>query len=240
MAVYIESPYKILHASKNFFFHFHGQDEVKFRAFPLANHHTLSSEHADVLEIECNGRQQLISAGYANVLQYTYLWESELSNISQLPSISVTDVRGNDIPPGELIEMPPDKLLSVTAQYDGSVIISKKSGMEKRTIHAGHTIEIDQLQKNTCIQIQQGLDVLYTLVVCPIVEKSDENEKSVLFHLMHSSGRTVKVPHSIGATAKYLAQYPQIKAWLMVAIADGAISEKALKHYQSFIHSITK
>ena len=48
-------------------------------------------------EIHCSSRQQLISAGRTQVLQYTYFWKEQLNQTGLSPEILVTDLTGAEV-----------------------------------------------------------------------------------------------------------------------------------------------
>lgn len=43
------------------------------------------------------------------------------------------------------------------------------------------------------------------------------------------------LPHAVGASAKYLENYPQIKRWLYQSIREGTMPAKAYHEFKSLI-----
>lgn len=74
--VYIEAPYVIKYNQNSVIMHIIG-NSLTTRAFPYTNilQYKCSDSNETVIETICNNRQQLISAGRTNVLQYAYLWK---------------------------------------------------------------------------------------------------------------------------------------------------------------------
>src|SRR5699024_5083320 len=107
------------------------------KTFPFAVVRQLNHNDAQLrlYEVFCSSRQQLISAGRTQVLQYTYFWKESLDQVGTSPEISVTDLSGVKIAPGETNTLPNNKTLLFKSIYDGELIVSKNNRViEKRII----------------------------------------------------------------------------------------------------------
>ena len=53
------------------------------QVFPYAYIKKWACNNGTVIEIDCNERQQLISAGRTKALQYTYFWKEPLNRLTE-------------------------------------------------------------------------------------------------------------------------------------------------------------
>ena len=73
----MQSPYIIYHKKNNIFGLVNG--DVIFSTFPDSNISKQKIKKSNLISINCNDRQQLLSIGRAsNILNYTYLWKDNL------------------------------------------------------------------------------------------------------------------------------------------------------------------
>ena len=237
--VYVENPYVIKHNQKSIVMHLIGNAPTT-QVFPYAPVRSYPCANGSVIEIHCNNRQQLISAGRTKALQYTYFWKEPLSQITEKPAATVTDVHNAIIEGGNNRILPERRILSVTIPYDG-VLTIKQDGflVEKRKLHANTSMEVDGISWNTELMICVGLDVVWRALFCKEKAlKNAEDEAAILHKFESYMGAQILIPHTMGCLASKLSDYPQIRQWLYKCIRSGHMSERAYRELQRFIKSI--
>lgn len=235
--VYTKSPYVICHDSSEMVFYIRGN--VTTKCFPAAaRKDEYPAGKEKIVYINCNDRQQLISAGRTHMLKYTYLWKVPLKRAVPIPSVFVTDIEGTSIAPGQAGKLPPKGALRIRAPYDGAVILYNDGRLlEKRPLHSNETIEIDSLQFGYQVDILQGLDRVWTIQYQRNSTKPAQEER-LLLKLQNAVGPLILVPHSLGATAKYLKEYPKVKQWLYEKIRIGHMPLLAYQEYRHFLRQM--
>ncbi len=233
--VFIETPYIIKANSDNVFMHLIGNAPTT-QTFPRAQISKYGCSEGVILEIKCNNRQQLISAGRTKSLQYTYFWKERLNQKTEMPSVSVTDINEKVIESEVCNNLPNKRILRVCSPYDGFLII-KSEGLtiERRKIAANLTTEIDEVGWNTEIYIYIGLDCVWkTKFFRPKVDSS-KTEIEILSRLQAYREPMVPVPHSLGVMAMKLKNYSNIRKWIYKCIRAGYMSERAYREIYSFV-----
>lgn len=240
--LFIEGNYIIKHNQKRMYMLVEGDvDAVK--TFPTDQLNLLNADaettQPKLYEVFCSGRQQLISAGRTQALQYTYLWKEPLYQEGLPPEVSVTDLSGVKVDPGEADTLPSNKTLRFKSTYDGELIISNNSRVvDKQKISADKYIELDRLSYGLSIQVVIGLDVVWKLSFKkqqPIVAK---NELDILKRITHVSGASISVPHSLQNMLAGMNRYPRICQWIRKCIKDGTIKEQSYRRLQMAYRSM--
>ena len=234
---YAESPYVIRHSKERVYIHIRGQNGITAKTFPEAANWKFELPNGGfLLELDCKGRQQLISAGRAHVQQYTYLWKEPLSRISQLPSVNVVDIHNKQVLPGILTPPPEREILQITTPFDGYVTVYKNHVLiNKIPIKAEHSLNLEHVGNHTEIHILQGLDTVWKSVF-DIDSKHDHKNDQELFKKLQSfHGPQVPASHTLGSLAIRLQEYPSVKQWLYRRIRMGTISQDALHYLQHFL-----
>lgn len=235
--VYIETPYVIKYNQNSVIMHIIGNG-LTTRAFPYTNilTHKCSDSNETVIETICNTRQQLISAGRTNVLQYAYLWKEPLTDTAEKPLAEVVDKQGVTIFSGSHNELPKGKILRITVPYDGKIVIRLKGMViEKRELHANIPTEIDSIIWNMEISVYVGLDSVWKASFDYLKKKEISDEEEILHRLSSYRGVLVTVPHTLGNLAGKLQNYPQIRRWLYECIRSGYMSKQAYRELQMLI-----
>ena len=189
--------------------------------------------------MSCNSRQQLISAGRTNALQYTYFWKEKLNKITERPKVNVLDLKGVSVSDGKQNSIPYKGILRINAEYDGVITIKYNDNLIDRIkLNASRPIEIDHITWNMEINICIGLDSIWK--ACFVHETAVDDsidEMKVLEKLDSYSGKQMPVSHSLGSIALQFIGYPNIRNWLYKCIRRGYINEKAYRYLQSWIIS---
>ncbi|WP_303838218.1 hypothetical protein [Ruminococcus flavefaciens] len=229
---YILSPYVIRHRSDKLNLYIQGESIIP-KIYPNGN--ILCCKYCDsdngvAVTVECNARQQLLSAGRTRVLRYTYLWKDTLDTCIELPIVRITDIKGFEVIAGESNKLPEKRILQITPQFDGYIEISKDDWIiEKRRINASVVSEIDQIQFGICIRIFQGLECIYSISYLRQNKTVSDDEEELLQQLQSAGGKMLPISHLFGAVTKKYNGYPLIQKWIYSQIRNGCISEKAYK-----------
>ncbi|MBD5162679.1 MAG: hypothetical protein HDT14_11865 [Oscillibacter sp.] len=190
-------------------------------------------------EVFCSGRQQLISAGRTQALQYTYLWKEQLNQVGLPPEVLVTDLSGVEVDSGEADTLPPNKTLRFKSTFDGELIISNNNRVvDKQKISADKYIELDGLSYGLSIQVVIGLDIIWKLSFKkqrPIVAK---DEIDILKRITNVSGIMIPAPHSLQNMLTSMSRYPQICQWIRKCIKNGIINEQSYRRLQMAYRSM--
>ena len=241
--IHVETPYLIKHNSKSMIMHLTGNRQISPKAFPYAYIQTTKcAGRGQAIKVNCQERQQLISAGNANVLQYLYLWREPLPQITPAISLTVSDVKNNEISVGEHNAIPEDALIRVEAPFDGEIrLLRGDEIIEILPIFAHKWAIVDSLYFGLSVQILQGLDVVWSCSFVKVAKDTISLDSELHKKLISFKGNDIPVPHSFGNVVRHLNDYPKTKQWVFKAIRRGHASEKAvsyLKEYyiQSLLH----
>lgn len=233
--VYTETPYVIKYNCKSVVMHIKG-NAYNEKVFPATVVKKYFDEDVTVLELFCNSRQQLISAGRTKALQYMYFWQEPLNQITKVPTVVATDVQGRIIEAGEYNALPDNKILRIIIPYDGMLTIVLRSEIiEKRKLRAEIPSEIDNLTWGVELRVCVGLDCLWKVSYIRKTEKNTFNEKEILQKLQMYSGDQISISHSIGSLIEALNGYPGICRWLYKCVRTGSMSRRAFRYLQSLV-----
>lgn len=231
--LHIKTPYVIKHPDDFLVIHSYGQREKRISTFPYASVRSLAcSNYGQISKVACNGRQQLISSGRANVLQYMYFWRESLDQVGEALEIQVQDINGNTVMPGTNSSLPSKEIIKVFAPYDGKAIIRKNGVVSDRRIISAQIIcSIDSIDFGTEIEILIGLDIIWSASFTKAAETTLSTEDARFASVLTSfHGNEMPVPHRYGSLAAQLEKYPQTKQWLYQAIRRGTAPRKAMKY----------
>lgn len=190
-------------------------------------------------EVFCSSRQQLISAGRTQVLQYTYFWKEPLNQVESSPAISVTDLSGSAVAPGEINTLPKNKTLLFKSTFDGELIIYSNSHVvDKRKISADKQLELNGLSYGVSVQAAIGLDVVWKIDFKKQHSIVTNNEVKILKRIREASGVSIPAPHSLRNILSGMSRYPQICQWIRKCIGEGTINEQSYRRLQGTYRSI--
>lgn len=238
--LFVEGNYIVKHNQNSMYMLVEG-NIAAVKTFPAVTVRQLNynSSQPKLYEVFCSGRQQLISVGRTQALQYTYFWKEPLDQVELRPEVSVTDLAGAEIAPGETNTLPHSKTLRFKSAFDGELIISNNSRVaDKRKIFADKCIEIDRLSYGSSVQVVIGLDVIWQIDFKkqqPIVAK---DETKIMKRITHVSGATIPTPHSLRNIMAGMNHYPQICQWMRKCIKNGTIDEQSYRRLQEVYRSM--
>lgn len=231
--VYVEDPYFVYHNTPKLYFYLQGQAELKTFPVSTSGYDSRCSilEGGRLYSLMTKNREQLLSLGQSGTTDFLYLRKKEFTARAALPHVHVLNVENKELKNQVYTDLPPKQTLTIEAPYDGTVMVYWKGNLvEKRLLMARQKITVDGLRRQTEIQIYQGCDLVRSIQFAPAPAKSDGLEDSVLVKSLRScSGPMIPVPHSIGAMAHDLQQYPKTKAWLYEQCRRGTMSIEACK-----------
>ena len=141
--LFVEGNYIVKHNQNSMYMLIEG-NVAAVKTFPSVTVRQLNynSSQSKLYEVFCSGRQQLISAGRTQALQYTYLWKEPLDQVGLHPEVSVTDITGAEVDPGETDTLPHNKTLRFKSTFDGELIIFNNNRVvDKRKLSADKYIE---------------------------------------------------------------------------------------------------
>lgn len=237
--LFIEGNYILKHNQNNMYMLVEGNIDA-IKAFPSVTVRQLNNmSQPKVYEVLCSGRQQLISVGRTQALQYTYFWKEHLNKEGLHSEVSVTDLSGVKVDAGETDTLPSNKILRFKSAFDGELIISNNNSVvDKRKIYAEKIIELDRLSYGLKVQVVIGLDVIWEINFKKQQPIVDVNEVDILKRITNVSGALIPTPHSLQNMLAGMSCYPQICQWIRKHIKDGIIKEQSYRSLQDIYLSI--
>ena len=237
--LFLEDNYLVKHSQDTMYMLVEG-NVAKVKTFPWAIVRKLSHDvsSANLYEIHCSDRQQLISAGRAQVLQYTCFWRESLDRVGSSPVILVTDFSGSKVAPGECNTLPYNKTLLFKSTFDGELIISNNRVVDKRNLFADKQLELDGLSYGVSVQVVIGLDVVWEINFQKRPVSILGDEVAILKWLSNTSGALIPAPHSLRNILAGMNCYPQICQWIRKCIKNGTINEQSYRRLQDTYRSI--
>lgn len=192
-------------------------------------------------QINCAGRQQLISAGRSNALQYTYVWKDELEQTAPLPAVTICDLKGTVIADGEMPGPPYQKRLRFKSEFDGEILIFSERGLiEKRKLPAGREIELDDITYGRTIAVRIGLDVVRKISLQKKSAAPAADDQRILQQLTAVPCDPIPVPHALHNMLRTLQDLPLTSGWIRRCIRSGSINARAWRILQQTCRSMDK
>ncbi len=235
--LFVEGNYVLKHSQNSMYMLVKG-NTADIQTFPSTEVNQLyrnvsQSDQLKLYEITCFSRQQLVSVGRTQALQYTYFWKEPLDNIGVFPEVSVTDLLGSEVAPGETNNLPHNKTLCFKSTYDAEIIIFYKNRIiDKRKLPSGKQIEIDRLAYGVSVQVVIGLDIVWEIDIKKQQPFATKDEVELLKRIVNVSGAPIPVPHSLRNIMVGMDHYPQICQWIRKCIQDGTINEQSYRRLQ--------
>ncbi|WP_195416021.1 hypothetical protein [Enterocloster citroniae] len=236
--IYVETPYVIRHRANQLFLHIRGKTDITTKVYPETPQASFLCPNgkSQVISLTCKNHQHMISVGRSKALLYTYLWKENMDETTSKPIIEVTDKKGNTIEDGSQYLLPEGGLLSISAPFDGTVILKKNNIIfEKRNLKGGCRLELDDIQVGVEIKIFQGLDLVWSVYYEHKQYGLMPDETAVLKTLDALGGKMIPVTRSIGSAVNQLKNYPKLKRWVYKKIKLGNIPEDAFRYLKRFL-----
>lgn len=232
--LFVEGNYIVKHNQNNMYMLVEG-NVAAVRTFPFVTvcQFNYNLSQPKLYEVSCSSRQQLISVGRTQALQYTYFWKEPLDQVGLCPEVSVTDLAGAAVNPGETDILPQNKTLCFKSKFDGELIIFNKNRVvDKRKISSDKYIELDGLSYGLSVQVVIGLDVVWKIDFKKRQYIITNNETEILKWITNVSRATISVPHSLRNVLTGMKHYPQICQWVRKCIKNGTINEQSYRRLQ--------
>ena len=233
--VSIQAPYIIYHKREEIYGVVNGY--ATFATFPKS--HILSQEikKQNLIKIQCNDRQQLLSLGRAsNILNYTYLWKDDfIIEEKEKNVIKVFDEKNNIITEDNVSNIK-SKSIYFTSDYDGKFIVENENFIEEIYYFKSNIrFTFNHLRKKRKYKIFQSNDCVFEFTIQQKNKRNAVNEKEVIRILNGCKGVDLSLKHSFGNVARYFEDYPLIKIWIRKQIMNGHIKEDALNFLKEII-----
>ena len=238
--LFTESDYIVKHGRNNLYILVKG-NAAEVKTFPHAAVRPLSANTSQIklYEVSCSDRQQLISAGRTQPLQYTYFWKEPLDQVGSYPEISVTDLSGSEISPSETDILPYNKTLRFKSDFNGELIIfNNHRVIEKQKMPADTCIELDELSYGLSVQVVIGLDVVWQIDFKKQIITTGNDEKELFHKITNVSGISIPAPHSLQNILIGMRHYPRICQWIRKCIKNGTINEQSYRRLQDAYRSM--
>lgn len=239
--LFIEGNYIVKHSQDSMYVLVEGNVST-VKTFPSAAVYRLNYNvsYPKLYEVHGFSRQQLISAGRTQALQYTYFWEEPLNQVGLSPKVSVTDLSGSEIVDGETNTLPHNKTLLFKSTFDGELIISSDGRIwEKRKIYADTPLELDGLSYGISIEVIIGLDVVWKIDFKKQQAVITNDEAEILKRISNTAGVFIPAPHSLRNILSGMRQYPQICQWIRKCLKEDSINEQSYRRLQKVYRSIS-
>ena len=237
--LFVESEYLVKHNEDCMYLVIRGNVN-RPKTFPHAEICPLEDEDSTVsiYKVICSDRQQLISVGRSNVLEYAYFWKEPLNQLATYPKISVTDISGIEIQQGESNSLPRNQTLLFRSNFDSELKILKNSyTVEKIIISADKYFTLDKIKFGLTIKLLIGLDVVWQITFKNVKHLPIAKENYLLKKITNVSGATIPVPHSLRNMLIGMYNYPQISQWIRTIIKQGNIKEQSYCRLQDvYLH----
>lgn len=238
--LFVESNYMIKHNQNNMYMIVKG-NTATVRTFPVTAIRQLNynTPQLKIYKISCSDRQQLISTGRTQALEYTYFWKEPLDKVKLQPEISVTDIEGHTIIPDKQNALPLNKTIRFKSTFDGEIIISNKNHIiDKRKLYSDKYVEVDGLTYGLTIQICIGLDIIWQIHLKKQISNIIDNETEILKQINNTSGTIIPIPHSLRNILKGMKNYPRVYQWIKKCINVGTINEQSYRKLQNIYRNI--
>ncbi|MDO4542972.1 MAG: hypothetical protein Q4C01_00350 [Clostridia bacterium] len=238
--LFVEGSYIIKHNHDKVYMLVEG-NIAAVKTFPSVTVRELScnSSRSKLYEVLCYGRQQLISVGRTQALQYAYFWKEPLNREAPDPEVSVTDRAGFEVISGEAEILPQNRTLRFRSSFDGQLIISYNNHiLDKRKIPADKFIELDGITYGLSVQVAIGLDIIWQVYFKRQRAAIINDEINLLKRITNVSGALIPAPHSLRNILTGLNHYPRICKWIRKCIRFGSINEQSYRRLQDAYLSI--
>lgn len=219
--VTIHSPYLYYHKENYLFTLIKGN--AVFSTFPQSSFSQSDVMESNLIRLNCNGRQQLLSIGRTSkILNYTYLWKDDFNfkNNDEI-TIQVFDDKNNPI---NTLNGCNIKWISFTPKYDGKFVVMKDEfRMEEYNLSANEMFTYNNIINNRTYKILQSNDCIWesNSSIKTNEESIKSKEESIKFDdgyllsiLKRSKGNKITIAHSYGQIARNMKGYPLSKIWL--------------------------
>lgn len=234
---YIEDPYFLYHGGSTMYFYLHGRDaELNLYPSVISPRYT-ELDNGRLYRIFSSSKEQLLSLGPFGSIGFSYLMKKDLSMEAALPQVQIKSMDGKLMEKDSWSQLPKGNQITVQAPFDGKIVVLRNGYIhEIRRIIAMQELTVDGISYGLEIQIFQNCDLVRSICFQKLQPSIDyvEQDRMLLEALRNCRGSMVSVPHSIGASAKLMAQLPLSRQWVYQAIRRGKMPVDAKKILMSY------
>lgn len=220
------------------YFYLHGRDaELNLYPSVISPRYT-ELDNGRLYRIFSSSKEQLLSLGPFGSIGFSYLMKKDLSMEAALPQVQIKSMDGKLMEKDSWSQLPKGNQITVQAPFDGKIVVLRNGYIhEIRRIIAMQELTVDGISYGLEIQIFQNCDLVRSICFQKLQPSIDyvEQDRMLLEALRNCRGSMVSVPHSIGASAKLMAQLPLSRQWVYQAIRRGKMpvdAKKILRSYQ--------
>ncbi|WP_317383011.1 hypothetical protein [Anaerobiospirillum succiniciproducens] len=233
--LYANASYCVKHNSQDMYLLVSG-NVTAFKTYPNSYIEHLGKSHddKDLYRISCEQRQQLVSTGRSDVLQYTYLWKEPLDIKEHNPQVKVTDLKEKAVFTGLSFDLPINGCLRFYSSYDGYIVQRNRGEIIERTLlKAEQYVSIHNISYGTCVEVCIGHDIVWSHEY-KRKELQDSTSAyldapTIMRRLNQCSAPYIKAPHTLRNIQRSLHAYPQLAKWISTCIAKNTISVRAYR-----------
>ncbi len=233
--LYANASYCVKHNSQDMYLLVSG-NVTAFKTYPNSYIEHLGKSHddKDLYRISCEQRQQLVSTGRSDVLQYTYLWKEPLDIKEHNPQVKVTDLKEKAVFTGLSFDLPINGCLRFYSSYDGYIVQRNRGEIIERTLlKAEQYVSIHNISYGTCVEVCIGHDIVwsheYNRKELQDSTSAYLDAPTIMRRLNQCSAPYIKAPHTLRNIQRSLHAYPQLAKWISTCIAKNTISVRAYR-----------
>lgn len=239
--VCISDPYFIYHELPDVFLYMHGNN-VELKSYPVTSGYlalkSQNTENGQLIRIYAREREQLLSLGISGALGFTYLIKRRLDMQASVPSVRPYNANEKELELDHYASIPPKKYITITAPFDGKVIVIR----DQKIFFIGRLVPdvpltVDSITFGTEIHIYQGCDKVRTVCFRKETISDDTRliDQKLYYQLKTCHGEMITLPHSTGALAEMLDDFPKTKQWLYSSVRKGRVPRSAYQKIINFI-----
>ena len=230
---YVADPYFIYHDQEEIFFYLAGT-YADLKSYPITSEYPAPKsepiEDGRLVKIFASSREQLLSLGVSGALGFSYLLQQDLNMRGTVPLVTVKDFEENILEQDLYTNIPKKKGVSISAPFDGKVILLQNGKVQKELLLAGEgATTVYPISLGMEIKIYQGCDCVRTVTFQKETLSCDSRiaDQELIEKLSACHDTPISVSHSFGAIAEKLRNYPKTKHWIYKAIHKGALPRTA-------------
>lgn len=208
---------------------------------------TPSKENLQLFRVDCQTKRQFIAFGRIHTLDFTNIWTQKFAQTAQKGRVSVTDLKGQEIPAGKTKTFPEQKRIRVLTNFDGELVVTRcEAVVDRRKLSAGRQIEYSDISRGMRIQVYIGLDLVWERewldTPQPQTKKRSvlgyENEQEVLDFVRNTAGTFIPAPHALKNILLGLNECSLLCKWIRTCIQQGQIREQSYRRLQQLYSTV--
>lgn len=239
-----ETPYIITHNRNYTYFFINGDNDsakgsgIRTEIYPSTNYDTQKEGACTLLRVPCQTYRTMISAGRSNVLTFRYFYRRRMDETAGVPLVEVCDIKGNRMEQTTYIRLPAQKILIISAPYDGKVRVRDGHRvLVYEDLKSGQAFRQTVNRLGVVVEILQGLDVVFRIEFKKKPDAPMKDEKFWVDLLNHCSGEYIPMGRHLALASLHLKNMPELRRWVLKCLDSGYIREDALRIIKSILFS---